>query len=304
MDIIKKCLLWGFGNCFLENINMVRYHEMRGHFQVIGITANSFGYSEWGGYRFVDIEERKCLEYDFIIIMAKDRACREIMKEALECGIPQEKIFTYRILRHEKIELDRYIQIRKEPLTIFSNNCWGGITYHSLDMEFFSPLVNMWIEEQDYMTFLINPQYYIEQDIEFIEMKVMESGNSYPLAKCGDIILHFNHHNTYEDAKESWEKRKKRINWNNLFVEMHTWSEFVADEFMELPYKRKICFVPFKTNGKSLIYIPYRENERLANVHFWEIVNGMARGKYPYYDVLDLIENGKITIKKDFFEQK
>ena len=297
---MKKCLIWGTGNVFLKHANLIKYHEMLGHFEVLGITSQAFPYSEWGGWNFFTPEERKSLEYDFVIVMAKGQIEREIIEEAHECGIPYERIFTYRILEQGCLDIDRLIKIRKTPLTIFSNTCWGGLTYHSLDMEFFSPLINMWMHESEFITFLNSPKYYIGQQLEFYEMRTTDSGTCWPIAKCGDLKLYFNHYKTFDEAEQSWEERKRKINWDNLFVEMCTEDRTVAEDFLKLPYEKKVCFVPFRTEEKELVYIPYRENIKFQDEIFAGIVNGMARGRYPYYDVLDLIENGKVTVKKEF----
>ena len=37
------------------------------------------------------------------------------------------------------------LNLRKNPPSIFSKNCWGGLTYHSLDLEFTSPFINMFL---------------------------------------------------------------------------------------------------------------------------------------------------------------
>ena len=167
-------------------------------------------------------------------------------------------------------------------------------------MEFFSPIINMWIDARDYITFLKNPRFYMELPLEFVEMRTLQSGHIYPMARCGDIYLHLAHYKSFEEAVECWERRKKRINWDNIFVEMSTDDIMIANEFSELPYERKICFVPFETTKKSLIYLPYRNNKKLENRIIADIANGIASGEIPYLDILDLVKYGKITVIQDF----
>lgn len=296
---MKKCLIWGNGSIFRQNVNMIRYHEMVGHFKVIGITSKQIDCSMWEEWACFAVAELRFCECDFIIVMAQNENCREIMKEAIKRGVPKERIFTYRILQQKYLNIERLVQIRKAPLTIFSNNCWGGLTYHSLDMEFFSPLINMAIGEKDFITFLKRPYYYMMQKIEFTRIAELSSGMRFPQGKCDDIILNFLHYKTFEEAEQKWEKRKERINWNNLFIEMATDNKGVVEEFMELPFENKICFVPFESNEKSLVYIPPHAYAGYEG-DFRSFVNKMARGVYPYYDVHDLIEYGALTVKKEF----
>lgn len=42
-----------------------------------------------------------------------------------------------------------------------------------------------------------------------------------PVAKLDDIVIHFNHYKTNQEAFDAWERRKKRININNAYVIIH-----------------------------------------------------------------------------------
>ena len=66
----------------------------------------------------------------------------------------------------------------------------------------------------------------------------------------------------------------------------------IAKEFSELPYKKKVCFVPFKTDEKDLFYMDFKEN--FPNMFNWTLVNNMAREIIVYYNPIDLLINGEI----------
>lgn len=51
--------------------------------------------------------------------------------------------------------------------TIFSQNCIGGIMYHDLGMQFNSPTVNLLFTPRDFIKFMKNIQWYLEQEIIF-----------------------------------------------------------------------------------------------------------------------------------------
>ena len=59
--------------------------------------------------------------------------------------------------------------------------------------------------------------------------------------------IHFLHYKTNEEAKEKWERRKERINWNNIiikFSEQNGASKEDINEFCNIKqYNNKICFV-------------------------------------------------------------
>lgn len=292
---MKKCLLWGTGRIFNAYANMVKYHEEHGHFAVVGVTSNIDVYDRRRGYTCIAKSDLKEIEYDFVIMMADGVVLKEIRTELLELGVAPEKIFTYKILSMEDFSIERLENLKKNPPTILSNNCWGGITYHSLDLEFTSPLINMFVRDGSYLKLLSNLRYYMETPLEDGGTAVNPvTGEVYPLGKCGDVTLHFNHASSFEEANRDWEKRKKRINWDNLFVMMYTESKKSADAFDLLPYEKKICFVPFNSDKASHRYVELCEKKGMEDVPFWAIVNGMASGTYPYYDVVDLVENANV----------
>lgn len=59
--------------------------------------------------------------------------------------------------------------------------------------------------------------YYLSCELRFVE-----SNLAYPVGELGDgdktIQLFFNHHNCPEDARKDWERRKRRINRENLYI--------------------------------------------------------------------------------------
>lgn len=152
----------------------------------------------------------------------------------------------------------------------------------------------MYEDAVDYLKMCKDPQHYMNEPLKLVStMYNSDTKKYFPVMACGDIKLYFNHSDSAESAMDCWERRKKRINWDNLFVMMYTEDYKEAMEFTKLPYEKKVCFVPFASEDKSLIHIEFRE--RMADIPFWEIINKMARGVLPYYDVLDLIEKAEFT---------
>lgn len=298
---MKKCLLWGTGVCFEQNVNLVKFHEITGHFEVVGVTSNTAIYNEIRGYQYIYKSDLKNVNFDIVVIMAYETLFKEIYSEVQSLGIPQERIFKYDILCHPDLNIEKYIMLKKNPPSIFSNNCWGGVTYHSIGLEFTSPFINMYESETDYLKLLKNPKRYMRENLEFVNMCYnAELKIDFPVAKCGDILLYFNHYDSFESAKNCWERRKKRIDWDNLFIMMYTENRNLAQEFAKLSYKKKVCFVPFESDEESLLYVEFRNKKGMAELPFWKIVIGMAKGNYPYYDIFDLLEEAKFTKVADF----
>ena len=102
-----------------------------------------------------------------------------------------------------------------ENVTIISPNCTGGVMYHDLGLQFRSPTVNLYFEAEDYIKFCENLKYYL--DIELCEF-VSDDITEYPIGKLGDLTVYFVHYKTFDEAKQKWDERKKRIDFNNLLI--------------------------------------------------------------------------------------
>ena len=182
---------------------------------------------------------------------------------------------------------DKIRELRENTPTIFAPNCWGGITYHHLGLEFRSPLINMHMPHDEYLRFLSDPKYYMSQELTLREMYIDDTlPKPFPVAMLGDVSLWMNHYDDFEEAKAIWERRKARINWDNLFVMLFDEDRDLIGRFLSLTYEKKICFVPWQTDTPGCLPVPYREQEKLRRYPFWEIVNNLALGYFEDYDIL------------------
>ena len=167
---------------------------------------------------------------------------------------------------------------------------------HLLGLPFRSPFVNMDMEPDDYIRILRTPRVHINEKPILLKMILWKEINRYyPLVLLGDAEIHMNHYTEFNAAIDKWNKRKNRINWYNLFVTGYTDNEKILEAFDALPYGKKVCFVPFKSDLDSAWYInPEIDFDRNEDT-FHDVVNNFARGKYFYYDVFDMLLYGKKT---------
>jgi uncharacterized protein (DUF1919 family) len=104
-----------------------------------------------------------------------------------------------------------------------------------------------------YLDFLQNPKYHLGLDLKFKEgskytemNKFWEERNKYPIGVLDNIEIHFLHYKSSSEAEEKWNKRKKRIDWDNLCVKFSMDKDFATIEllnrFDDLPFVRKISF--------------------------------------------------------------
>lgn len=149
-------------------------------------------------------------------------------------------------------------KLKTKRFSIISNTCIGGVIYHDMGVQFQSPTVNIYIRPHDFVHFCENIHYYLQLPL------VEEAYNQkigYPVAMLGDIKLYCKHYFSFDDVKMSWEKRKKRIDWDHSYFIMTdrdfvppisvtkticACSEETIRKFNNLPFQNKVCIVQNK----------------------------------------------------------
>ena len=101
------------------------------------------------------------------------------------------------------------------------------------------------------------------------------------------------HYKTFDESIKKWEERKQKINLDNLFVVMWSKKPEELEQFDALPYVKKVCFVPFKSDLDSAWYLEHRLIKKFPMyVHY---VIETARGNPFFYDPFDMLLYGKKT---------
>lgn len=130
-------------------------------------------------------------------------------------------------------------RLRNFNPTIISNNCTAGFIYHDLGLKFLSPTINLTVK--DFPLFISHLEHYLS--CELIEIS---RGGGTPKGRLvsdhfPSIEIVFNHYSSFQEAKEKWEMRKKRVNFSNLFIIMECYDNYFPNEFLEyceLPYNK------------------------------------------------------------------
>lgn len=154
------------------------------------------------------------------------------------------------------------IRLRNRNVSIISNDCWGGRMCKFYKLPFHSPFVGLFIVGPDYVKLLENPEV-INNKLEFFpitESKWIDylrsvNQTSHPVAHLTpDIEVHFLHFPDESTARAKWERRVKRIDWNNAIVKFSQ-RDVCDDElirrFDRLPFTHKVCFTTHPVDGAS-----------------------------------------------------
>ena len=301
---MKKCVLWGIGKEYEKILNQILFETEKGNIKVMALVCREFDrYSmQRDGYDVITKNELMYIDYDYLIITSS-LFYEDIKKEAKELGIEDNKIISGEVFLLPLFDFSLYVNLIENPVTILSDDCWGGFVYHRLRLLFTSPLVNTAFERDEYAKFILDPLFYLNTDL-----TLYRDGNVYdglcPIGYLGDgkrkVFIHFVHDRCFKEIKEKWDRRIKRINKKNLFVKMgfsvcdvkNTWLE----SFKSVNQNKVLFYFgetdideAFKTD--RFIWL----NRKGSVVYEY---NSYIRNNY-YYD-LDLLKllNGKADYKR------
>lgn len=170
--------------------------------------------------------------------------------------------------------------------TIFSCNCTGGVMYHDLGCRFLSPTVNLYMSCSDFIKFCENYKYYCSLELYPYKGKIIRD---YPIGVLGDITLFFVHYHSFDEAKQKWKERTKRINEKNIRViatDRDGCTEEIKDRFEKLPYK-KVMFTHLPDlKHKNCFYVSgFEKDPQVGTVIDHD---GKISGK-RYYDQFDWV---------------
>lgn len=138
--------------------------------------------------------------------------------------------------------------------TIISNNCCGGMVYESYHLPKGSPTVGMFFMVDGYIKFLSDIKGYTSKELIFIppeyskyadELRKNKRFGSYPIGIRDDVKIAFLHYHSEQEAKEKWERRCSRINWDKLIVKFNDQNgctEEHAKAFAAMLFKNKLFF--------------------------------------------------------------
>ncbi|MDQ1141125.1 DUF1919 domain-containing protein [Pedobacter agri] len=212
------------------------------------------------------------------------------------------KIKTFlRITKEKAYRKKQQTRILNKDFTLLSNHCWGGGIYEELGLPYTTPLVGLYFYGPCYLKFLQNLKYNLSCDLRFVTVSKYdiandsrESGSKYPIGVIGEIEIHFLHYHSELEAREKWNRRRARVNLNNLFVEMSE-NEYVDVEimkaFQKLPFENKVILSSknFK-DIENLIYLPLTET--MENVG--DLYNNPKLWRKEF-DVVKWLNDGTLT---------
>ena len=156
-----------------------------------------------------------------------------------------------KLLRKAIVQKYRILNKNKN-VTIISQNCIGGVIYSDLNLPFQSPTINMFIEDENFVKLVENIEYYMSLDPDAIEDAFHEGDLVYPKIAVGDIELCCLHYKNCNEAINAWNRRKNRINYNNIVVIANSWNLHNQKEYFTRIVKAGYKTVIFTLDNNEL----------------------------------------------------
>lgn len=186
-------------------------------------------------------------------IMVKEKLYKVISEGK---GLPVRVVNRVQREKNEKLIKQMKTKLKCKEVSIVSQNCIGGVICHDLGMPFLSPTVNLFFSAIDFVKFVQNMNYYVETELK------MKWEEEYPVGYLDDIKIHFMHYDTCNEARDAWERRKKRICWDKILVlstDMEGFDDNTYEEWKKIAYP-KILFTVAERTGNGVVKFPEYKN--------------------------------------------
>ncbi len=143
-------------------------------------------------------------------------------------------------------------------------------------MPYNSPTAGLYIQFPDYILFLQHLKDYCSQPISFKNAGCQEISNreGYPIGVLSydkeEIVVHFLHYKSQEEAKEKWERRCKRIDFDNLLIigsETDGCQKEDIEKFANLTYHNKIFFTKNRYDLNCTYYLKAFNKKQFTNLY-------------------------------------
>lgn len=166
----------------------------------------------------------------------------------------------------------RRIGLKNKKFTIISNNCWGGCCYDIFGLKYLSPTIGLFFMSSDYIKFVSSIEEYLSKPLiqifknqskhyDYIKDKLTDDC---VIGLLGDIEIFFLHYSSFDAAKQKFEKRKLRIDYDNILIKysdqnLFSYKDF--EKFENIKFKNKLFITTNKNIKSDSVKIVYIEDK-------------------------------------------
>lgn len=188
--------------------------------------------------------------------------------------------------RQERINSNNRKLLTNSRPTLICSNCCGGILYHWLGLRFQSPFINLYMDNEDFLTAMENFDEFINGEI--VEDKTNDKQFPVGIGVHGEKI-YFMHYPDFSTAIAKWKERRKRIDKNNMAVMLTNFgchdnrqvsiggggNSSIIQRFNNLPFKNKVAFSAKKIDSPYFVFLRgYSKVAKTQNIWATKDLNG------------------------------
>lgn len=147
----------------------------------------------------------------------------------------------------------RYLRrvVGSNPVTIVSDDCWGGTFYRHISRAYESPFAGLWVEPKGYLHLLQMLSEVSREPLQFVSSK-----EAYPVAEIFGVRVHFMHYKSESEVHEKWVRRMARADFSDPVVKIDFGKDGYCskdiDAWNALCIRRKLAVVPDDSSFDSV----------------------------------------------------
>ncbi len=289
----RKIVIWGMGEGYERMLNGVNFEILKENISVEAVVVRPQDKycSQKDGFQVITKNELKSVNFDYIVV-SSTVFFNEICSEAMEMGYDRKMIIDGEIFHMPLFDFSRYASLIENPVTILSDDCWGGQVYNRLKLPLNSPVVDILWDRREYAKFIQDPLFYLNTELTMSPDSPNEMDfNRFkaPIGRLGNdekhVDMSFVHRLTFDSAKKEWDRRKERVNVNNLFVKMgfENTKEYeketpdILKAFDAVNYKKILFYysdvdkidIMFITNRMKRDFVTYAPYNDYCRIHYY-----------------------------------
>jgi uncharacterized protein (DUF1919 family) len=171
-------------------------------------------------------------------------------------------------------------KLRNPDFSIIGNGCSPVCLYHRFGLKYSTPTLGLFIFCSEYLQFLEDLKYYLGLPLVFVDESKHECANKhrreksyYPIATLDDVEVHFLHYKTEAEAQAKWNKRKAKVNYENLFLffsdsDEEPFKEEYLSRYLRLQYQKLFFSKAPHQSSPEVIHVEGIGPGR-GNLHGW-----------------------------------
>lgn len=137
--------------------------------------------------------------------------------------------------RVKKKYLNRNLhKLSVKDFTVISSNCWGGILYQDLGLNYQTPFVNQYMHTPCFLKLVKQFPAYMKMELAVsTTSKYFSAAAPYPIGHLGDLEIHFIHYSLEDNVVAKWNERKARIQSDKILFVLCERDQCTVDDLRE-----------------------------------------------------------------------